>query len=138
MGRSLASTINAVNTALFVDGRLDDIERFFTPDYIAHVTDRDLAGQAAIRNVIALYRSAFTHLQVDVSILVEAPDRVAWQRTLRGLQTGAFKGFPATGREIAWREMVTSRFVDGRIAEEWVVTDLAERLLLARKAASPR
>ena len=28
--------------------------------------------------------------------------------------------------------------VDGRIAEEWVVTDLAERLLLARKTASPR
>ena len=29
--------------------------------------------------------------------------------------------------------MVTSEFRDGRIDEEWVVTDLAERLLLARK-----
>lgn len=29
--------------------------------------------------------------------------------------------------------MVTSRFRDGLIAEEWVVTDLAERLLLSRK-----
>jgi hypothetical protein len=29
--------------------------------------------------------------------------------------------------------MLTSRFEDGRIAEEWVITDLAERLLLARR-----
>jgi hypothetical protein len=29
--------------------------------------------------------------------------------------------------------MVTSRFRDGLIAEDWVISDLAERLLLARK-----
>jgi hypothetical protein len=29
--------------------------------------------------------------------------------------------------------MVTSRFRDGLIAEDWVITDLTERLLLARK-----
>ena len=32
--------------------------------------------------------------------------------------------------------MVTSRFRDGLIAEEWLITDLAERLLLARKRSS--
>jgi len=29
--------------------------------------------------------------------------------------------------------MATSRFRNGLIAEDWVITDLAERLLLARK-----
>jgi hypothetical protein len=29
--------------------------------------------------------------------------------------------------------MVTSRFRNGLIAEDWVITDLAERLLLAKK-----
>jgi steroid delta-isomerase-like uncharacterized protein len=138
VGGSLASTIAAVNTALIVEGRLDEIARFFTPDYVAHVTGRDLAGHAGIRSVIGLYRSAFADLQVDVEVLIEGPDRVAWQRTLRGMHDGAFKGFPATGREIVWREMVTSRLTDGRIAEEWVVTDLAEQLLLARKSAQAR
>ena len=33
----------------------------------------------------------------------------------------------------AVRDMVVSRFEGGLIAEEWVVTDLAERLLLTRK-----
>lgn len=32
-----------------------------------------------------------------------------------------------------WRDMVTSRFSDGLIADEWVISDLAERFLLALK-----
>ncbi|HKB16995.1 MAG TPA: ester cyclase, partial [Planctomycetota bacterium] len=78
-------------------------------------------------------RRGFPDLQVEVEILVEGKDRVAWQRTVRGTQRGAYKGFPASGRRIVWRDMVTSRFRDGRIAEDWVITDLAERLLLLRK-----
>lgn len=62
-----------------------------------------------------------------------AKTRVAWQRTIRATHEGPFKGFPATGRPVVWRDMVTSRFRDGLIAEDWLLTDLAERLLLERK-----
>ncbi len=41
--------------------------------------------------------------------------------------------FPATNRKIVGRDMITSRFEDGKVAEDWMVTDLAEHLLLARK-----
>jgi predicted ester cyclase len=58
---------------------------------------------------------------------------VSWQRTIRAKQEGAFKGFPASGRNIVWRDVVTSRFRDGLIVEEWVISDLAEQLLLSRK-----
>jgi steroid delta-isomerase-like uncharacterized protein len=134
MGRSLESKVEAAASAMFAMGRLDAVGEFFTPDYVAHLTDQDMAGgHGAIRQVLGLYRRAFPDLQVEVEILVKAKDRVAWQRTLRGTQRGAFKGFPATGRSVVWREMVTSRFRDGLIAEEWVITDLAEQLLLARK-----
>jgi hypothetical protein len=80
-----------------------------------------------------MLQRAFPDLQIEVEILVEGKDRVAWQRTLRGTQQGDFMGFPPCGRQIVWRDMVTSRFRDGLIAEDWVITDLAERLLLARK-----
>jgi predicted ester cyclase len=83
--------------------------------------------------VLTPLRRAFADVQVDVQIFVNSRDRIAWQRTLRGTHHRAFKGFPATWRTIVWRDMVTSRFEDGLIAEEWVITDLAERLLLARK-----
>ena len=70
---------------------------------------------------------------MEVDILVKAKNRIAWQRTLRAKQTGPFKGFPATNRPIIWRDMITTEFRNGLIAEDWVVTDLAEKLLLARK-----
>ena len=134
MDKSLASVIQAANSALIADGNLDAVGDFFTPDYVAHLTDQDMGGgHGDIRRVLRMYQSAFPDLKVEVEILVEGADRVAWQRTLRGTQQGECMGFPASGREVVWRDMLTSRFRDGLIAEDWVVTDLAERLLRARK-----
>lgn len=134
MSQSHASQIKAANAALIVNGDLSAIGEFFRPDYVAHLTDQDMAGgHEVVRKFLAAYRRAFRDVQVEVEILVKTKDRVAWQRTLRAIHNGNFKGFPATGRRIVWRDMVTSRFEDGRIAEDWMMTDLAERLLFARK-----
>ena len=117
-----------------VRGDLDTVGDYFTADYLVHLTEEDVTGgHALVRRVIGMYRRAFGELTVEVEILVESGDRVAWQRTLRAIHKGSFKGFPATGQPIVWRDMVVSRFHDGLIAEEWLLTDLAEQLLLARK-----
>lgn len=134
MSRSFALKIEAANLALMTEGNVDAIAEFFTEDYIAHLTEQEMTGgHAAIRKVIQMYRKAFPDLQAQVEILVASKDRVAWQRTVRGTHKGSFKGFPSTGQSVVWRDMVVSRFQDGLIAEEWIVTDLAEQLLLARK-----
>jgi steroid delta-isomerase-like uncharacterized protein len=134
MGRSYASIIHAANAALITIGDLDMVGEFFAPDYVAHLTDGDLVGgHRAIRGFLGSIRRAFADLETEVEILVEGRGRVAWQRTLRGTHKASYKGFPASGRRIVWRDMVTSRFHDGLIAEDWVITDLAERLLRARK-----
>ena len=132
--QSLSSKIKTANQILISDGNHEAVEEFFASDYVAHLTDKDVSGGAKlVRDLLALYQRAFPHPQVDVEILVEGEDRVAWQRTLRAKQEGAFKGFPASGREIVWRDVVTSHFRDGLIAEKWVISDLAEQLLLSRK-----
>lgn len=134
MDQPHVATIRAANEALLANGRLDAADEYFTVDYAVHVTGRDLGGGPGfVRQFVGLLRGAFSDLEVEVEILVESADRVAWQRTVRGTHTGSFQGFPPTNREIVWRDMVTSRLRDGRIAEEWAVSDLAERLLLARK-----
>lgn len=134
MSKSLSSRIEAANSALIANQNLDAIEDFFAMDYVAHVTGRDMeGGHVAIRRILSELFSAFPDLKVEVKILLEGNDRVAWQRTLRGIQVGNFKGFPANNQEIVWHDMVTSQFEGGLISEEWVVTDLAEQLLLARK-----
>ncbi len=134
MARTNAATIEAANTALILNGNLHEVGDFFTPDYVAHVTGQDFSGgHDVVKKIVRTYRRAFSEIEVEIEILVKAKNRIAWQRTLRAIQTGAFKGFPASNRIIIWRDMITSEFCDGLIAEEWVVTDLAEKLLLARK-----
>lgn len=134
MARSLASRIRAANETLLVAGELDAIPEYFTPSYAAHGTRRDLTGgHAAVRRYLATLLRAFPELDVEVEVLVQARGRVAWHRTLRGVQRGPYRGFPATGRRVLWRDMIVSRFEAGRFAEDWVITDLAEALLRARK-----
>ena len=133
MNTSLASKIEAANQTLLAEGRVDAVDEFFTVDYVAHGTDHQIEGHGAIRKFVRELHRGFPDLQVDVEILVMRGGRVAWQRTLQGSHRGSFRGFPATGRRVVWREMVTSRFRGGRIAEDWVITDVVERLLRARK-----
>lgn len=133
MGQSLASRIETANRALIHEGKVDAVGEFFTSDYVAHGTGHEIEGHSAIRKFVRELHQGFPDLRVKVEILVKARDRVAWQRTLDGSHRGNFRGFPATGRRVIWRDMVTSRFRDGRIAEDWVITDVVERLLRARK-----
>src|SRR5688572_19058461 len=119
---SLSSKIKAANKTLIEKGGHDAIGKFFSPDYVAHLTGQDVAGgHSVVRGMLELYQRAFPRLKAQVDILLEGPDRISWQRTLRARQEGPFKGFPATGREIVWRDVVTSRFQEGLIKEEWVI-----------------
>lgn len=134
MPHSPASIIKAANASLLENGNVDVVAEFFSPRYRAHVTDGDVTGgHAAVKKIVTMYRGAFANMKAEVEILVTAGDRIAWQRTVRGKHVGSFKGFPATGRRIVWRDMVVSRISKGLIAEDWFITDLAEQLLLGRK-----
>ena len=134
MSRILESKVKDANATLLVNGNFEAVGEFFSTEYVVHLTDQRLVlDHDGVRNILQMYRRAFADLQLEVEILVAAKDRVAWQRTFRAVHTGKFKSFPPTGRVIVWRDMVTSRFRDGLIAEEWLITDLAEALLRGRK-----
>lgn len=134
MSDSLAGKILEANAKLLAEGDRDAIGEFFHEDYAWHGTEADFSGDLGpVHRFLGMVHEAFPDIEVEVEILVESGDRIAWVRTVRGKQTGAFMGFPASNRDVVWRDMVTSRFEDGKIAEEWAVSDLAERLLLARK-----
>ncbi|MFQ3271303.1 MAG: putative ester cyclase [Lentimonas sp.] len=68
------------------------------------------AWSSTDRKYLTMLRNACPKFQVEVGILVESEDRIAWQRTLRGVQQLTCLGFPATHPPIIWRDMGTSRF----------------------------
>lgn len=133
MDESPAARIRAANAAILADRDADAVGEYFAPDFVAHLTEGAMNGHAAVRRYVGGLLRAFPDLAVEVEVLVEAGDRVAWQRTMRGTHRGEFRGFPPSGRSIVWRDMVISRLQDGLIAEDWAISDLAERLLLAQE-----
>ena len=130
MSESLASRIHAANAVLLAGGNLEAIPDFFTQGHVTHLTEQDMdGGHKAIRGFVNALRSAFPDLQVEVQILVEGTDRVAWQRICRGTHKGKFMGMPPSGRRLVWRDMITSRFEGNLIAEEWGISDLLDRMV---------
>ena len=133
MDSARAKLIQEANAVIVAGQALDAVGRFFTEDYRVDAGAVTGTGHAFIRKALRLTQRAFPTLAVTVEILVDDGARVAWMRTLTGRHDGTYQGFPATGRRVTWREMVTSELREGRIAREWLLSDLAEQLLRARK-----
>ena len=129
--------IREANEKLIMEADLSAVGNYFAEGYKVHITNREIkGGHKIVRDILTELLASFSEIQFDLEFLVEAEDRVAWQRTYRAKHDKPYKGFPASGLDIVWRDMVTSRIEDGRIAEDWVITDLAEQLLLSRKKKS--
>ena len=121
--------IQRANEELLNKGNLELAEEIFAPTYVGHETEGDFeGGPDAIKAFVTSIRTAFPDLKVEVEILAMEGDRVAWLRTHRGTHQGEYLGVPASGRLITWREMIVTRYEEGKIAEEWGVSDLASRL----------
>ena len=121
--------IQRANEELLNKGNLDLAQELFAPTYVVHRADGDFeGGPDVIKASLTSIRTAFPDLRVEVEILATEGDRVAWLRTHRGTHQGEYLGVPASGRLITWRNMIVTRYEEGRIAEEWTVSDLAERL----------
>jgi steroid delta-isomerase-like uncharacterized protein len=133
MSPNSADRIRAANEELLEKGNTAAAAEFFAPTYVVHLTDQELRGPRMVEGFVTELLEAFSEVRVEVEVLLEAGERVAWQRTIRATHRADFKGFPATGRAIRWRDMLVTRFEDGRIAEEWAISDLAEQLLAARR-----
>ena len=134
MNPSLLKIIQDANAAILVGGKINEVKNYFTSNYVVHLTNRTLSGgHSTVQKVLDPLMRAFSNIDVQVEVLLEGTDRIAWQRTMTATHSGAFKGFPASGREIVWRDMVVSQFEGNLIKEEWVCTDLAEQLLQSRK-----
>ena len=71
--------------------------------------------------------------------MIAEGDKVAVCFTAKGTHDGAFQGIPATGKHFELSGMTVWRFVDGRIAEEWVFSndlDLYRQLGLFKEPGS--
>ena len=121
--------IQKANDELLNKGNLELVQELFAPTYVSHGAEGDSEiGPDAIKAFVTSIRTAFPDLKVEVEILVTEGNKVAWLRTNRGTHQGEILGAPASGRLIEWQDMIVTRYEEGKIAEEWGVSNLAGRL----------
>ena len=126
--------INQINTALeqlFEAGNINIVENVFSENYLVHHGDKTNSGHDFIKKFTRQLRKALPDLKIiKVEILSQTNNMVTWQRSFSGTHRAAMKSIPPSNKKIKWHELVVSRFEDDKIAEEWLVSDLAFQMML--------
>jgi predicted ester cyclase len=109
---------------------LSVIEEVFSPGYTAHAGRSVYKGHSFIRHYAKQLRSAIPDVHLtEIQFLSHSGETLTWQRTYRGTHRGGLKGILPSGKKVSWTEMVVTRFEGEKIAEEWVVSELAGELM---------
>ncbi|MGY0063654.1 ester cyclase [Streptomyces sp. LZ34] len=105
-------------------GDLDAFEHVVALDSVDHdPAPGQVPGPEGYKAMFAQVRSAFPDLHVEVEHLVATDDELAFAYTIRGTHLGELMGHAPTGKEVSYRAMQISRFVDGKIVERWGSSD---------------
>ncbi|SHG97368.1 ester cyclase [Flagellimonas flava] len=112
-------------------GETEHIATVFSAHYVAHAGDKTYEGHDFLYRWTKQMLTSIDNIKVvKIKILSQDENTLTWQRTLTGVHIKALRSIPASNKKITWTEMVVSRFKDGKIAEEWLVSELAAALLL--------
>jgi len=129
MAQNNEERIRLANDELLGKGNLGVVDEIFATDYVVHAGDKDYKGLDFVRAFVGLLRSAIPDLRVvEVAFLIQAGDRIVWQRTLSGTHEAEMMEIPPTKQKVKWSDMVVTRFNSEKIAEEWMVSELAGEL----------
>jgi steroid delta-isomerase-like uncharacterized protein len=111
---------------IWTEGDTDRIEEFYAEDFQSHVSPVGPSWGSGLRDLKTLadqLRSAFPDYRESIEDLICDGDRVMVRLTIKGTHNGALGGVPATGREIEITDMSIFRIANGRIAEQWALSD---------------
>lgn len=126
--------IKLISDQLITKGNTEIIDLAFSKDYCAHAGNKAYRGKSFIKRYAREIRNAIHHLKVEqIEVLSLSKDKISWLRKLSGTHKMALRGIPASDKKVLWYEMVVSRFENSKIAEEWVISELAGQLLLKNK-----
>ena len=106
-------------------GDFDVLDTIVSPDYVLHDPGQadDVRGIEGAKEMISAVRGACSDLKMTISHQVAEGDLVASHYVARGTHDGEYLGIPATGRPVTVTGLCMTRFRDGRIVEEWEVSD---------------
>jgi steroid delta-isomerase-like uncharacterized protein len=107
---------------LFSSGDLDELDELVSEDAVDHDPQNPNAGihgPEGAKRTAAIYRGAFSDLQIRVEDQIADGDKVATRWTAVGTQDGDLPGLPASGRSSTVTGITIDRIKGGKIVESW-------------------
>ena len=98
-------------------------EEIHTKDFVKHYNNSPAENLSEEMQDAKAQFDSSSDLAFTENWMIAEGDKVAVCFTARGTHDGAFQGVPATGKRYELSSMTVWRFVDGKIAEEWVFFD---------------
>ena len=115
---------------LWNSGDLAAISDVYTPDFIGHFPKGsplgDLKGHSGVREAIELVRRAFPDWTETVEDIIIEGDKAVSRYISTGVHTAPFFDLAPTGERVRMNEISIFRVRNGRVAEQWCVTDRTE------------
>lgn len=95
-------------------------------DFIINLagTPHQLRGQRTWRRNTEIFFNAFPDMQIETQDMFASDDKVAVRLRFTGTHTGEFLGHQPTGRRIDYQSYELYRIAGGKIAEEWICSDM--------------
>jgi steroid delta-isomerase-like uncharacterized protein len=103
-------------------GDFSKLDEIYGPGFVAHAGGKDFTLEEDNESGQAI-RMAVPDLQVVIDQLVGENDLVAVRWRARGTNSVAAAGMPGNGTKMEVEGTTFFRFKDGRIVEEWSLTD---------------
>ena len=84
---------------------------------------QEIVGVDPLVQFVKEHLSAFPDWNDTIDFIIAEGDRVAYQTTSTGTQTGQMGSFPATGKQVRLVSLISHRFEKEKIAETWITWD---------------
>jgi steroid delta-isomerase-like uncharacterized protein len=100
----------------------------FTPGFVRHDLGQafpEFTTAAGVSDLMTLLRTAIPDYEQEIQDIFAAGDRVAMRWVMRGTHRGELLGASPTGNAVEVNGINLYRVAEGRIAEVWMLMDLA-------------
>lgn len=96
---------------------LDEVADYYDTEFVDHVNNKTYRGHDGVRESVSTYLRLFTGLRFEVVAQVTEGDRVASRFVVHGTHRG---------RQVRLTGIVISKVKDGKVVEDFAVTDTME------------
>ncbi|MCP4291701.1 MAG: ester cyclase [bacterium] len=104
-------------------GNLIIVDELYSENYVSHWAYGDDSDREGLKNMVAEARAAFPDMREDIVHTVAEGDLVVSHFISSGTFTGEMNGLQPSGKTITRPEIAVHRVADGKIVEQWTVSD---------------